>query len=139
MGFLVRRNGNLLWDPFDFWGEVREEMKQLKSFHPHVDVAEEKEAFVVKADLPGIKKEDLEVKVEGRFLTLKGERKEEKETKEKNYFSSERTYGSFVRVLEMPSDVKAEEIKAGYKDGVLEVRLPKTESAKTKQITVEVK
>lgn len=111
----------------------------LKTFEPEVDLVEENDTFIVKADIPGIKKEELDIKVEGRLLTLKGKRKEEKETKEKNYYASERFYGAFTRMIELPSDVKADQVKATYKDGVLEIALPKTEGAKAKQVAVEVK
>lgn len=147
---LMKRSHDL-WDPFGVTEELQHEMNRLfgrslmkrngwgRPFEPEIDVIEEKDHFLVKADLPGIKKEELDIKVEGRLLTLKGERKEEKETKEKNYYSSERFYGTFTRVIELPTDVKAEEVKAAYKDGVLEISLPKTEGAKAKQIRVEIK
>ena len=140
-----------VWDPFDLMTDFQQEMNRLfnrslvkkngwtKTFAPETDVVEEKDAFIVKADLPGIKKEELDIKVEGRLLTLKGERKEEKETKEKNYYASERFYGAFTRMIELPTDVKADQVKAAYKDGVLEITLPKTEGAKAKQVTVEIK
>ncbi len=139
------------WDPFDLMTDFQSEMNRLfhrslhkkngweRTFEPEIDVVEERDTFVVKADLPGMKKEDLDIKVEGRLLTLKGERKEEKETKEKNYYASERFYGAFTRLIELPTDVKADQVKATYRDGVLEMTLPKTEGAKVKQITVEIK
>ena len=148
---LIKRNGQELWDPFELMTDWQREMNRLfgrplqkkngwgKAFEPEIDVVEEKDAFIVTADLPGIKKEELDIKVEGRLLTLKGERKEEKETKEKNYYASERFYGAFTRMIELPTDVKADQVKAAYKDGVLEIALPKTEGAKAKQVTVEVK
>ena len=147
---LIKRNQNL-WDPFDFVGDLQGELNRLfsrslvkrngweRTFEPEMDVLEEKDHFIVKADLPGIKKEELGIKVEGRLLTLKGERKEEKETKEKNYYASERFYGSFTRTIELPTEIKADQVKATYKDGVLEITLPKTESARVKQINVEIK
>src|SRR3989338_3293964 len=146
---LIKRHET--WDPFDLMTDFQNEMNRLfhrslhkkngweKTFEPEVDLVEEKDTFIVKTDLPGIKKEELDVKVEGRLPTLKGERKEEKETKEKNYYASERFYGAFIRMIELQTEVKADQIKATYKDGVLEMTLPKTEGAKAKQITVEVK
>ncbi|OGW72782.1 MAG: hypothetical protein A2Y02_02605 [Omnitrophica bacterium GWA2_52_12] len=139
-----------IWDRTGVLADFRQELDKLfgrsvlkhngwkTSFEPEVDVVEEKDNVVVKADLPGVKKEELEVKVEGRLLTLKGERKEEKETKEKNYYASERFYGAFTRMIELPTDIKAEQVKAVCKDGVLTVTLPKTEGAKAKQVAVEV-
>lgn len=139
-----------LWDPLDVMTDLQHDLSRLfhrslkgngwtRTFEPEVDVIEEKDSFLVKADLPGIKKEELDIKVEGKFLTLKAERKEEKEIKEKNYYASERFYGIFTRMIELPTDIKADQVKANYKDGVLEVTLPKTENAKAKQVTVEVK
>lgn len=151
MNSLMRRAERDLWDPFDFVTDFQHEMNRLfgrtlqkkngymRGFEPEIDLSEDKDNFVVKADLPGIKKEELDIKVEGRVLTVKGERKEEKETKEKSYFSSERFYGAFTRMIELPAEVKADQVKASYKDGVLEIMLPKAEGAKAKHITVEVK
>jgi len=138
-------------DALDVFGELQREIGRFlgrsmmpvsrweKTFEPDIDVIEEKERFLVKADLPGFKKEELEIKVEGMYLTLKGERKQEMETKEKNYYACERSYGSFTRVIELPSEVKSDQVMAAYKDGVLEIQLPKTESAKAKEIKVEIK
>lgn len=146
---LIRKRD--LWDPFELMTDLQHDLNRVfgrsllkgngwsKTFEPEVDVIEEKDSFLVKADIPGIKKEELDIKVEGKFLTIKGERKEEKETKEKNYYASERFYGAFTRVIELPTDVKADQVKAMYKDGVVEITLPKTESAKAKQVTVEIK
>lgn len=147
---LIKRSGHELWER-DFMTDFQHEMNRLfgrtlqkkngwaKSFEPEMDLVDEKDAFVVKVDLPGMKKEDFDINVEGRLLTLKGERKEEKERKEKNYCASERFYGAFTRLVELPGDVKTDQVKASYKDGVLEINLPKTEGAKTKQVIVEVK
>ncbi len=105
---------------------------------PPVDVFEEKDDIVVKAELPGMTKEDIEVSLTDHTLTIKGEKKKEEEVKEENYYRSERSYGSFVRTLELPTEVYADKVKATFKNGVLEVRVPKTEEAKTKEIKVKV-
>ena len=105
---------------------------------PSLDVYEEKDSVVVKAELPGMKKEDVEVSLAGETLTIKGEKKEDKEVKEDDYYRRERSYGSFLRSVALPCEVKSEEIKASFKDGVLEVRLPKTEEAKKKSIAVKI-
>ena len=147
---LIRRTSNL-WDPFDLVTDLQGEVNRLfnrnlirkngweHAFEPEVDVIEEKDHFLVRADIPGIKREELDIKVEGQLLTIRGERKQEKETKEKNYFASERFYGAFTRMIELPVGVKADQVKATYKDGVLEIDLPKAEGAKAKQITIEIK
>lgn len=105
---------------------------------PVVDVFEEKDDIVIKAELPGITKDNIEVNLTDHMLTIKGEKKKEEEIKEENYYRAERAYGSFVRTLELPKDVHSDKIKASFKNGILEVRLPKTEEAKTKEIKVKV-
>ena len=105
---------------------------------PVVDFYKEKDDLVVKAELPGIEKQDIEVNVTDHTLTIKGEKKKEEKAEEANYYRSERSFGSFRRTLELPSDVKAEKVKASFRNGILEVRLPKTEVAKTKEIEVAV-
>jgi HSP20 family protein len=105
---------------------------------PVVDFYDEKDDLVVKAELPGMEKQDIEVNVTDHTLTIKGEKKKAAEIEEENYYQSERYFGSFHRRLELPSDVQAEKAKASFKNGILEVRLPKTEVAKPKEIKVAV-
>ena len=105
---------------------------------PAVDVYEDKDAIVVKAELPGMNKDDMEVNLSNHLLTIKGQKKKEEEIKEENYYRCERSYGSFLRTLELPKDVHSEKVKAAFKSGVLEVRLPKTEEAKSKETKVHV-
>ena len=83
-------------------------------------------------------KENIEVNLTDHTLTIKGEKKKEEEIKEENYFRAERSYGSFIRTLELPKDVHGDKIKACFKNGILEVRLPKTGEAKTKEMKVKV-
>ena len=118
----------------DRWLPIR----QLSIRMPSIDVYEEKDSVVVKAELPGMKKEDIEVNLAGENLTIKGEKKEDKEVKEDNYYRRERSYGSFTRAVALPCEVKSDEIKASFKDGVLEIRVPKTEEAKKKSIAVKI-
>ena len=105
---------------------------------PSLDVFEEKDEIVVKADLPGMSKDEIEVTVAGNVVTIKGEKKKEEEVKEKDYYRRERSYGSFVRSVELPCDIKSDQIKANFKDGVLEVRMPKTEEAKKQSISIKI-
>ncbi|HEX7233103.1 MAG TPA: Hsp20/alpha crystallin family protein [Candidatus Binatia bacterium] len=105
---------------------------------PAVDLYEEKDDIVVKAELPGIDKNNIEVSLSDHHLTIKGEKKKEEEVKEETYIRSERSYGAFVRTLELPAEVHGEKVKASFKNGILEVRLPKTEEAKAKEIKVKV-
>ena len=103
-----------------------------------LDLYEEKGEIVAKAELPGLTKEDIEVKITENVLTIKGEKKKEEEVREKDYYRSERSYGSFMRSVELPREVQAEKIKATFKNGILEVRLPVSEEAKKKEIKVKV-
>jgi HSP20 family protein len=130
----------------DFWGRrmrpwwpERWSMPAvLEISPPAVDLFEEKEEIVVKAELPGMDKDSIQVNITDHTLTIKGEKKKEEEVKEENYYRSERSYGSFVRTLELPADVHSDKAKASFKNGVLEVRLPKTEEAKAKEIKVKI-
>ena len=105
---------------------------------PAVDVYEEKDDVVIKAEIPGLSKEDISVQVTDSTLIIKGEKKREEEVKEDNYYRCERSFGSFTRAVALPCDVKADQVKASFKNGVLEVRMPKTEEAKKKAITVKI-
>jgi HSP20 family protein len=106
---------------------------------PVVDIYETDEKMVIKAELPGLKKEDIDIEVRDNTLTLKGERKFEKEIKQENYHRVERAYGSFQRSFTLPSTVKQEAIEATFKDGILEISLPKAEEAKPKQVKIQAK
>lgn len=106
---------------------------------PAVDIIDEKDNIRVRADLPGMKKEEIEVSVNNDTLTIKGEKKEEKEIKEKDCVRSERYYGAFQRAFTLPAGVDPQKVNASYKDGVLEIALPKREDAKPKQIKVDIK
>ena len=110
----------------------------LTPWAPAVDIYENEHELVVKADIPDIKPEELDIRVENNILTIRGERKFEKKVDEKNYLRVERTYGSFSRSFSLASTVNSEAIKAEYKDGVLTLTVPKREEAKPKQIKVNV-
>jgi HSP20 family protein len=139
------------WDPFrssfsdtqlsrlfsDFFGRASQE-QNLTTWAPAVDIYEGEHELVVKADLPDIKPEELDIRVENNILTIRGERKFEKKVDEKNYLRVERAYGSFARSFSLANTVNTEAIKADYKDGVLTLSIPKREEAKPKQIKVNV-
>jgi HSP20 family protein len=112
--------------------------ESLGVWNPPVDIIEDKDGLVLKAELPGMDKKDIEVRVENNVLTLQGERKRESETKEDGYYRCERAYGTFSRSFSLPTSVDTSKIGAEYKDGVLSVSLPKAEEAKPKQIDVKV-
>lgn len=110
---------------------------RLNEFELMMDLAEDENAYIVKAAIPGVKPEEVEVTLQNNVLTLKGEAKEDKEIKEANYYLRERRYGNFMRSVTLPTAVKAEQIEAKHEDGVLTVRLPKSEEDKPKKITVK--
>lgn len=105
---------------------------------PAVDVYEDKDKIRVRAEVPGLKKDDIDLTIQGNTLILKGERKQEFDEKAENHHRVERVYGRFHRAIGLPSPVNPSEIKATYTDGILEVVLPKKEEAKPRQITVDV-
>lgn len=105
---------------------------------PKVDIIETPEDFQIKAELPDVKKEDIKVSVERGVLRIEGERKQEKEEKNKRYHRIERSYGSFLRTFTLPDNVDEAKVQADIKDGVLNVRLQKTQAAKPKSIEVKV-
>jgi HSP20 family protein len=105
---------------------------------PALDVSEDKDAFMIKADLPGLKKEDVRLSFDNGVLTIEGERRSEHEQKDKNFHRMERSYGKFVRSLNLGTGVDANAIKADYKDGVLHISVPKSEQVKPKAISINV-
>lgn len=117
------------------WAHAPEE----KAWLPSVDVFEKNGNLVVKAELPGMKEEDIDVSVEGDMLNIRGEKKTESEVKEDNYYQSECSYGSFLRSVPIPSNVDSSKIAAEYENGVLQVTLPKLAGEKPKKIAVAAK
>jgi HSP20 family protein len=115
-----------------------QELMTVAEWAPSVDISEDNKEWLVKADLPEVKKEDVKVTVETGVLTITGERKLEKEQKDKTYHRIERSYGSFFRSFTLPEGADGTEVSAEFKDGVLKVHLPKGEKAKTKAIEVKV-
>ncbi|HHP50524.1 MAG TPA: Hsp20/alpha crystallin family protein [Moorella mulderi] len=145
------RGGLTPWDPFREIEEFRQRMMEwfrplfpverrweVDFWTPAIEMVEEKDKYVVKADLPGMKKEDIEVSVTQNMFTIKGERKIEEQRKDKGYYYCERRYGSFVRSIALPGSVEVDKIKATYKDGVLTVELPKAEEEKGRKIDIQV-
>lgn len=139
------------WGSFDRLASLRDEMNRLFDFSfpsrdsglfsgwsPALDVYDEKDSLLVKVELPGMKKEDIQINLQNGVLTVSGERKHEFEKKEGETFRSERYFGKFQRSVTLPTQVAPDGIKASYKDGVLAIRLPKAEEAKPRQIDVDV-
>ena len=142
------------WRPFRDVVSVQDEMNRLfedifghrparvhstnGDWNPSVDVTENKDSLVVKAEMPGMNKDDVKISVQDNVLTLKGEKKQEKEEKEADHHRIERSYGSFCRSFQLPTTVSTDKIKANYKDGVLSITLPKTEEVKPKEIPISI-
>ncbi|GAB4339192.1 MAG: Hsp20/alpha crystallin family protein [Desulfobulbaceae bacterium] len=110
---------------------------RLGEISPSVDIFEEEGHLVLKAELPGIKKDDLNVTITENRITISGEKKQEEKVEKKDYHWVERTYGSFTRSFRLPDNVNSDAAEATFKDGVLEVRIPKTEEAKERKIDVK--
>lgn len=140
------------WDPFSDMVQLRDEIgrwfegitereksKRSAVWAPNVDIKETDKEIQIKADLPGMKLEDIDVSVDEDQLVIRGERKEEKEEKDKDYIRVERSYGSFYRSFNIGVPVKSDRINATYKDGVLEITLPKAEAKKPKRIAINTK
>lgn len=110
----------------------------LAEWAPAIDVEETDKEYLVKADLPDVKREEVKVAIQDGILAIEGERKREKEEKNKKFHRIERSYGKFVRRLSVPTDVDPQKIGAEFKDGVLRVHLPKSPVAKPREIDVQV-
>jgi len=135
----MQREMNRMFDSFFRGGTDEEFPLAATSWRPAVDIAEEDSAFVVKMELPGVTKEDVKITMENGLLTVKGEKREEKESKGTNYHRVERGYGAFQRSFTLPNTVKGEKVEASFRDGILNITLPKSEESKPKEIEVRVK
>ena len=135
MSTLQHRINHLMNEPF-FRSDSENDQLSMGSWYPAVDMFDDGDTIVIKAELPGMDKKDISVDIEDRVLTLSGERSYDKEVKEENYYRRERSHGTFKRAFNLPSDVDSDKIKADFKDGVLKVEIPKPEEQKPKQITV---
>jgi HSP20 family protein len=140
--FLVKRDrDNLVRNPwFDEgvagWPFLNRFEEDSMVWSPRVDVRENENEIVVKADIPGMDKKDLKISVENNLLTIKGERKSEVEEKDASCYRSERLFGTFQRTFSLSSRIKSDAIRADYKDGVLTISLPKVEEVKPRQIDI---
>ncbi len=119
-------------------GDPPENSVSICAWRPAVDIYETENGIIIKAELPGVRKEDISVEVKDNILTLKGERIPDKEIIQEKYFRRERCFGSFHRAFTMQDIINPDKIKAGFKDGVLEVEIPKPEAEKPKQIKVNI-
>jgi HSP20 family protein len=141
------------WDPVRNFGDIQGEVNRLfdsffgrpatmavgeRMWAPLADVCETKDDLYVTFELPGLREKDVNVSITGDMLTVKGERRFERDPNGENYYRLERVYGKFERSIPLPIPVQADKVKASYRDGVLEIRLPKVEAVKPKEIKIEV-
>jgi HSP20 family protein len=141
MKLMAYQRPSVTWPPFGRWSSLQEELDHLfespmTGWAPALDVHEDKEKFSVRVELPGMKREDIEVSLQDGALIISGERKEEKVHEGTEVHRQERYYGKFNRALTLPTAVKGDKVEAHYKDGILTVTLPKAEEAKPKAITI---
>jgi HSP20 family protein len=123
---------------FDRFFEPRgEDFELVGEWAPKVDVKENKDSVVVKAEIPGVDQKDLSVALQDQVLTISGSKNQEKEEKDERYHRVERSYGSFSRSFRLPAGVETEKVTAGFKDGVLTITLPKSERAKSTSIPIK--
>jgi HSP20 family protein len=152
---MERRNvpAAFVWNPFRELARIEQELNkvfnelvptkavsevpQVQGWTPRVDVYEKDNKIVIEAEIPGAKKEDIEVKIRDNAVVIKGEVKKEEEKKEENYYRSERFYGVFERVIPLPAEVKAEEAKASFENGILKLEIPKATAEKEVKIEVQ--
>ena len=129
------RLGNFFHEPF-FATSLLKDETGMGRWEPAVDIYNDKDNIVIKAELPGVDKKDIKVDLKDHVLTLKGERSYENEVKEDNYYHKERVFGKFQRTFRIPVNLDPEKIKADFKDGVLKIEIPKPEEEKPKKIAV---
>lgn len=127
-----------LFDDFFGVGRDLDLPASMRAWAPAVDIEETEGEYRLKAELPGLKKEDVKISVEDNVLTIAGERKEEKAEKHRKVHRVERSYGSFSRSFSLPASIAADRVSASYKDGVLEIVVPKKEEAKPRQVEIKI-
>jgi HSP20 family protein len=141
------------WRPFGSIASLRRDMDHLwdrffstdpsirpweKGWVPSLDVSETKDKLIVKTEIAGVDPKEIDIKISGDILTIKGEKKEEKQEKDENYHLMERRYGAFSRSIQLPMEVNEKKIKANYKNGVLKITLPKSGKSKAKAAKIAI-
>ncbi len=132
----MRREMDRLWDSFFERRPVK--IEEGAEFLPALDLAETGNELVVKCEVPGLDPKDIDISLSDGMLTIKGEKKQEREEKEADYHLVERSYGAFTRSIQLPKEVQSDKINASYKNGILKITLPKSEGAKKKEIKIKV-
>jgi HSP20 family protein len=127
---------NLRDDIDRMFRDFHEDFDRESRWFPSVDIAEDQDKLVLSAELPGLKKDDVKINLEGKTLTIQGERKAQADNRNERYYRTERFYGKFNRSFTLNSEIDAEKIQADFKDGVLTINLPKSEAVKPRQITI---
>lgn len=141
----TRRDVNMwerFWEPFSLewpWPTPLAISPMVGDWAPVIDLEETDNEIRVSSEIPGVEAKDIDVNISEDMLTIKGEKKQESEEKRKNYYRTERCYGSFQRILRMPATVDVNKCRAEYRNGVLKISCPKSEASKSKQVRVEVK
>ncbi len=133
----IRKQMDRMWDSLFEW-RPRLRTEDEGGWLPALDLTENPNELIVKAEIPGLDPKEVDISLSDRMLTIKGEKKQEREEKEEDYHLIERSFGSFVRSIELPAEVKSEKISASYKNGILKVVLPKSEEAKKKEVKIKV-
>jgi HSP20 family protein len=142
------------WEPFRSGADIQTEVNRLfdnffgrpaggahqsgRAWAPAVDMYETKDDLMLTVELPGVREKDVTVSITGDLLVIKGERRFEQEVKEQSLLHVERTYGKFERLIQLPMPVRSDKVKATYRDGVLEIQLPKVEAVKPKEIKIDI-
>jgi len=139
--YSLQREMNNLFDNFfrGFSVAPRGFAAGIGEFTPSIDVKENDKEYLIKAELPGVEEKDIDVTVTSDSVTIKGEKKEEKEDKDKNYYYMERSYGSFSRVIPLDAEIESGKAEARFKNGILDIKIPKNQKAKEKGTKVSIK
>lgn len=137
--FTMQREINTMFENFFRGGTQADEATSFSLWAPAVDIAESDDLYHVNIELPGVKKEDVLITLESNILTIKGEKNQESQEKQKDYHRVERSYGAFQRSFSLPTVAKADKIDAVYNNGILSISIPKAEEAKPKQIEIKVR
>lgn len=149
---LIRWRPQREWDPFADLFDLQKEINRLfnlslsrtrpfveGTWAPAVDIYKKGDSYILEAELPGLSKDDIELSVQDNVVTIRGKKEDKKEVKDEDYFCYERTYGEFYRNFELPAEIDANKVKATFTNGVLRAELPISESAKPKQIKIDIK